>query len=436
MERKGRLILYVVTLFAILLMGAFGCGGGKKNQAVEPAPPLPGPVEPPGSDGDGSSGSVLPGEEGDGSESGADPVPPTDTDNDGIPDSVEGTQDTDLDGTPDNQDTDSDGDGIPDGSEAGADPSQPTDTDGDGTPNYQDTDSDGDGVLDANEGTSDADGDGIPDSLEKDADADGAEDATDNCPRNSNGDQQDNDGDGIGNTCDNCPDVANPPVEGIQLNVCQEPPMGQPLSGLQLEFLTQGSGRPTNQVTDNGDGTYTADLFDFTDPGNGTIWVETKGNTSARMPVAVTAGSPANIEISLTQETVYEDIVSDGVADDTIRAFAFITDAQGHPLSNLNNINFVVSNAGSDTDTFNANEIVQGIYTALIPFEANSFDADQTFDVRALAGALPSRRLSINTTARLQNPAIDCGRGRIELPRGSRIPGQTFTVPFFASGSK
>jgi len=46
----------------------------------------------------------------------------------GIPDAVEGVTDTDGDGTPDNLDTDSDGDGIPDAVEGVAD------TDGDGTP--------------------------------------------------------------------------------------------------------------------------------------------------------------------------------------------------------------------------------------------------------------------------------------------------------------
>ena len=41
----------------------------------------------------------------------------TDSDNDGVPDSVEGTKDTDGDGIPDYLDTDSDNDGIDDGDE-------------------------------------------------------------------------------------------------------------------------------------------------------------------------------------------------------------------------------------------------------------------------------------------------------------------------------
>ena len=86
----------------------------------------------------------------------------TDSDGDGIDDSVEGTTDTDGDGTPNYLDTDSDGDGIPDIDEG------TIDTDGDGTPNYLDTDSDGDGILDINEGISDSDGDGILDYLDAD----------------------------------------------------------------------------------------------------------------------------------------------------------------------------------------------------------------------------------------------------------------------------
>lgn len=42
-----------------------------------------------------------------------------------------------------------------------------------------------------------------------DTDGDGVCDDTDNCPANSNPNQEDGDGDGVGNICDNCPTVAN-----------------------------------------------------------------------------------------------------------------------------------------------------------------------------------------------------------------------------------
>ncbi|MFA9289592.1 MAG: Maf family protein, partial [Weeksellaceae bacterium] len=68
-----------------------------------------------------------------------------DSDNDGIPDSVEkgtGTTpiDTDNDGTPDYLDLDSDNDGIADAIEKGS-TATPVDSDNDGTPDYRDLDS-------------------------------------------------------------------------------------------------------------------------------------------------------------------------------------------------------------------------------------------------------------------------------------------------------
>ena len=80
----------------------------------------------------------------------------TDYDCDGIPNTTEGTVDTDGDGTPDFRDLDSDNDGISDATEGNVD------TDGDGTPDFRDTDADNDGILDRDEPSDDCDGDGIP----------------------------------------------------------------------------------------------------------------------------------------------------------------------------------------------------------------------------------------------------------------------------------
>ncbi|MBT8090061.1 MAG: OmpA family protein, partial [Gammaproteobacteria bacterium] len=91
-----------------------------------------------------------------------------DSDRDGIFDDTEGTVDTDGDGLPNFQDTDSDNDGIPDSIEAGPVPSTPVDTDGDGTPDYIDRDSDNDGIDDELEGTNDFDNDGVPDYIDVD----------------------------------------------------------------------------------------------------------------------------------------------------------------------------------------------------------------------------------------------------------------------------
>ncbi len=85
--------------------------------------------------------------------------PGADSDADCLLTQVEGcTEDTDGDGTPDRQDFDSDEDGVPDSIEAGPDCGDPRDTDGDGTPDFRDRDSDGDGVRD---GWEDRDGNGV-----------------------------------------------------------------------------------------------------------------------------------------------------------------------------------------------------------------------------------------------------------------------------------
>ncbi len=114
-----------------------------------------------------------------------------DTDGDGIPDEIEGTDDPDNDGIPSNEDLDSDGDGIPDEIE-GTD-----DTDNDGIPDYKDEDSDGDGIPDEVEGTDDIDKDGDSNYRDTDSDDDGildSDEATGDC-----------DNDGISNAYD--PDV-------------------------------------------------------------------------------------------------------------------------------------------------------------------------------------------------------------------------------------
>ncbi|MDP3279254.1 MAG: hypothetical protein Q8Q09_28950 [Deltaproteobacteria bacterium] len=78
-----------------------------------------------------------------------------DSDNDTIPDSVEGQGDVDMDGIPNARDEDSDGDGIPDrveaqyGSERTRCVLRPVDSDRDQIPDYLSTDSNGDGLADS-----------------------------------------------------------------------------------------------------------------------------------------------------------------------------------------------------------------------------------------------------------------------------------------------
>ena len=78
--------------------------------------------------------------------------PAADADMDGIADAVEGTGDTDGDGTPNRLDLDSDGDGVSDTMEQhGEGPCYIVSDDTDGVPNFADLDSDNDGLTDAEE---------------------------------------------------------------------------------------------------------------------------------------------------------------------------------------------------------------------------------------------------------------------------------------------
>lgn len=140
-----------------------------------------------------------------------------DSDGDGITDVEEGAEeaggpvDTDEDNTPDYLDTDSDNDGILDSVEG------TVDTDNDNIPNYRDTDSDDDGKPDAEEGTGDVDGDGIANYIDAD-DSDGpngdpdGDGLTNQQEENlgSNGDDDDTDGDGIPDGDEVGGDTGNP----------------------------------------------------------------------------------------------------------------------------------------------------------------------------------------------------------------------------------
>ena len=104
-----------------------------------------------------------------------------DSDNDGIPDEVEGFEDSDGDGIPDFQDLDSDNDGINDVIEGGG-----VDANGDG---FQDgSDGDGNGLVDTVDpdetetplAVPDSDGDGAADFVDLDSDNDSIGDLVEN----------------------------------------------------------------------------------------------------------------------------------------------------------------------------------------------------------------------------------------------------------------
>ena len=149
-----------------------------------------------------------------------------DSDNDGLPDSVETRgplgvpTDSDGDGAADYREQDSDNDGVSDSQEAGPDANSPVDTNGDGVPDFQDpltggavasidpnadpdgdgqsnavdSDDDNDGIADAAEGTGDTDRDGVVNSLDRDSDNDGILDRVEG--------NIDSDGDGVADYLD------------------------------------------------------------------------------------------------------------------------------------------------------------------------------------------------------------------------------------------
>ncbi len=145
----------------------------------------------------------------------------TDTDGDGIPDVLDGSNgftdgpmtDTDGDGIPDVYDIDDDNDGIPDVVEEIGDPAR--DTDGDGIPDSKDLDSDNDGITDLAEAIGACDGTSNDTMVKQagnqpmqkvsiaqmlDADCDGVLDDT-----------TDSDNDGLADIVDANPDTADNP---------------------------------------------------------------------------------------------------------------------------------------------------------------------------------------------------------------------------------
>jgi len=102
----------------------------------------------------------------------------TDSDRDGIPDSVEAGPmptipvDTDGDGAADYREQDADGDTIPDFAEVGADPANPLDSDGNGVPDFQDS-SVSTGAPIADPASDDVDNDGVTNDMDLDDDNDG-----------------------------------------------------------------------------------------------------------------------------------------------------------------------------------------------------------------------------------------------------------------------
>ncbi|SEC17387.1 gliding motility-associated C-terminal domain-containing protein [Tenacibaculum sp. MAR_2009_124] len=230
----------------------------------------------------------------------------TDTDGDGIADSVDGLvgfgdaeqTDTDGDGIADIHDLDSDNDGILDSVEQNGDPNR--DTDNDGIPDHLDLDSDGDGILDLVESGQDAlvvdtNGDGVLDST-TDADNDGILDTADadDADVNAGGSTTPTDSDGDGTSdfqdVDSDNDGVSDLVEG----------------GTDPNLDANNDGILDDQTDMDGDG-----LADSVDPDN--------GGTAAGTPDTDGDGLPD-----------YQDLDSDGDGiNDVVEAGGTDTDNNG-----------------------------------------------------------------------------------------------------------
>ena len=202
------------------------------------------------------------------------PTGATDSDGDGLSDTVEGTDDFDHDGLSNYRDLDADGDGLPNAVEGS------NDADSDGKPNFLDLDSDNDGLPDNveaqttqgyitpsgkdsnHDGTDDADqvgltpvdtdGDGIPDIIDIDADNDSVPDRFE-AKRGAPIDK-DTDGDGIDDGFDH---VNGPDVNDTIANPAKDLPDTD-------KDVTVGRDVDYRDVDDDGDGLYT--LYEQPDP--------------------------------------------------------------------------------------------------------------------------------------------------------------------------
>lgn len=240
-----------------------------------------------------------------------------DSDNDGIADAVEGTGDPEGDGIPNYLDTDSDNDGIDDRTEAQRDntsvgnsasqnagflndatagPTLP-DSDGDGIPDVYDFDSDDDGIPDTLE-PGNHDSDTIPDYLDTDSDNDGITDREE-----SSGDTTDTDQDGVYDRYDaDHADSADLNLDDVN-------------DGVDAAVIgdADGDGTPNFLDTDS-------DNDGYPDAAEGTR--DANGNSL-----------PDYLDFELTNDAT-EDFDNDGIAD----LIELATDADHDGLANLNDL--------------------------------------------------------------------------------------------------
>lgn len=274
----------------------------------------------------------------------------TDSDADGIPDSVEGAgnlakpTDSDGDGAADYRETDSDNDGVKDAIEAGPDKHSPVDTNGDGTPDFQDAsmqytgdttppdpvdpgtgdhdgdgvadamddDDDNDGIKDSSEGDADSDSDGVVNRLDADSDNDGILDSVEG--------KQDSDGDSVPDflDLDSDNDGGFDALEAGRVNVSAT---GRLMSANTVDAngLGQGASQQENDTDKDG----IADRLDLDSDNDGLPDVVEHGHSDADLNARIDGFVDAN---------------GDGVHDPISGNSADLPDADGDRLPNARDL--------------------------------------------------------------------------------------------------
>jgi len=233
-------------------------------------------------------------------------------------------RDTDDDGTPDYQDPDDDGDGVPTGME-----DAPQDTDEDGVPDYLDDDDDGDGRLTQDEDL-DEDGDGNPATNPTDLDDDGVPDYLD--ADDQGGPTGDLDGDGLSNEREEelGTDPRNPDTDGDGVNDGDE--VDDDTDPLDPASFADADGDLVPDAVELDDGSDPHDAASFVDSdGGGTSdHVETVTYENFNLPPADVQdysddwrdtdgdGLPDRLEIRIASDPASSDSpTDDGAGDDT-----------------------------------------------------------------------------------------------------------------------
>ena len=281
-------------------------------------------------------------------------------------------RDTDDDGTPDFQDADDDGDGVPTASENAPD----QDTDEDGVPDFLDTDDDGDSRPTSDEDL-DEDGDGNPATDPTDIDEDGIPDYLD--PDDQGGPTGDLDGDGLTNEREDelGTDRSDPDTDDDGVNDGDEDAAGT--DPLDHTSFADADGDLVPDSIEDQDGTDPNDAASFADgDGGGTAdHIETVTFTS----YGLTATNPGD------HTDDRRDFDGDGLPDRLEIKHGFAPDSGDSPTAD---------GAGDDDGNGVTNAVSDWLVgLGITPVdEMSDFDRDGYPDVREVALAMDPLRAS------------------------------------------